>query len=249
MSNEHEALAMLRELHAEMLAKGVNGWPNTVQLAIDTFATSSHAPSDTLERREAMPDAPWFLIAIGGKVGDRFRNTVILDCSPDMKDLGPEFHWEDTFETEPPEHLPAGAYVWSGFVLGGWAEDDPIVAKGGTFTPHAALSLPAREVAEVAQRAVEHGQACLSTISRDTSHVQIERAALRTLLRFATEALATTPAPREMEAASALLPYTSHSIGCAVYQRSWASGEPPCTCGLEAARATLAKLDRSAEVR
>lgn len=111
--------------------------------------------TDTLERREAMPDAPWFLIAIGGKVGDRFRNTVILDCSPDMKELGPEFHWEDSFETDPPEHLPAGAYVWSGFQLGGWAEDDPIVAKGGTFTPHAALSLPAREVGERAREARE----------------------------------------------------------------------------------------------
>lgn len=93
----------------------------------------------TDEEVRRLPDSPWFLIAIGGKVGDRFRNTVILDCSPDMKDLGPEFHWEDTFETEPPEHLPAGAYIWSGFQLGGWAEDDPIVAKGGAFTAYAAL--------------------------------------------------------------------------------------------------------------
>ncbi len=105
------------------------------------FATTPADPRvDEGRAREVLVDGPWFLIAIGGKVGDRFRNTIILDCSPDMKELGPEFHWEDTFETDPPEHLPAGAYVWSGFQLGGWAEDDPIVAKGGTFTPHAALA-------------------------------------------------------------------------------------------------------------
>jgi hypothetical protein len=35
---------------------------------------------------------------------------------------------------------------------------------------------------------------------------------------------------------AALLPFTSHSVGCAIYQRSWALGAPPCTCGLDAAR-------------
>lgn len=47
-----------------------------------------------------------------------------------------------------------------------------------------------------------------------------------------------TPADREA-VAKALLPYTSHNIGCAIYQRSWVSGEPPCTCGLDEARALL----------
>ena len=80
--------------------------------------------------------APWVLIAISGKIGDRFRNTVVLDCSPELKEIGVEFHWEDTFESDAPEHLEAGAYLWSGFQLGGWAEDDPIVATGGTFAPY-----------------------------------------------------------------------------------------------------------------
>ena len=107
------------------------------------------------------------------------------------------------------------------------------------------LSLPAREVGEVVQRAVEHGQACLSTISRDTSHVQIERAALRTLLRFATEALATTPAPREMglvEASS--LRSTVRDIAESEAIPTAAEAYEWCR---DLARAALAKLDRSAE--
>jgi hypothetical protein len=109
----------------------------------------------------------------------------------------------------------------------------------------AALSLPAREVGEVVQRAVEHGQACLSTISRDTSHVQIERAALRTLLRFATEALATTPAPREMDLVEA------SSLRSTVRDIAESEAIPTAAEAYEwcrdLARATLAKLDRSAE--
>lgn len=123
-----------------------------------------------------------------------------------------------------------------------------------------ALSLPAREVAEVVQRAVEHGQACLSTISRDTSHVQIERAALRTLLRFATEALATTPAPREMEAdlVEAVKALATADAAIKEMFRYYDGGETrgsydgrPERDQLRkagyAVRATLAKLDRSAE--
>lgn len=61
------------------------------------------------------------------------------------------------------------------------------------------------------------------------------------------DALATdiTADPRieGMEAAvKSLLPYAIHSVGCAIYQRSWVSGEPPCTCGLNEARATFKPL-------
>ncbi|MFC0684912.1 hypothetical protein [Novosphingobium clariflavum] len=38
----------------------------------------------------------------------------------------------------------------------------------------------------------------------------------------------------------ALLPHTSHAVGCAIYQKSWALREPDCSCGLEAARQALA---------
>lgn len=45
------------------------------------------------------------------------------------------------------------------------------------------------------------------------------------------------------EAVRAVLSFTSHAIGCAIYQRSWASGEPDCSCGLDAARKALASTD------
>lgn len=38
----------------------------------------------------------------------------------------------------------------------------------------------------------------------------------------------------------ALLPHTSHAVGCAIYQKSWALREPDCSCGLEAAHQALA---------
>ena len=39
--------------------------------------------------------------------------------------------------------------------------------------------------------------------------------------------------------------FASHAIGCALYQRSWACGEPPCTCGLDEVRAKIAALSAS----
>jgi hypothetical protein len=39
-----------------------------------------------------------------------------------------------------------------------------------------------------------------------------------------------------------LLSFTSHSLACAIYQRSWASGAPKCTCGLDEVRASVAAL-------
>ena len=47
---------------------------------------------------------------------------------------------------------------------------------------------------------------------------------------------------RLVEAAEGLLPHISHSIGCAVYQQSYVVRFPDCTCGADAARATLAAL-------
>jgi hypothetical protein len=37
--------------------------------------------------------------------------------------------------------------------------------------------------------------------------------------------------------AEALVRYTEHSLGCAIYQRSYAHGIPDCSCGVEKARA------------
>ena len=47
---------------------------------------------------------------------------------------------------------------------------------------------------------------------------------------------------RLVGAAEGLLPHISHSIGCAVYQQSYVGSYPDCTCGADAARATLAAL-------
>lgn len=44
---------------------------------------------------------------------------------------------------------------------------------------------------------------------------------------------------RLREAGEGLLPFTAHAIGCAIYQRSWATSEPDCTCGMDEARAAL----------
>jgi hypothetical protein len=47
-----------------------------------------------------------------------------------------------------------------------------------------------------------------------------------------------------LRAAEALLPYTSHAIGCAIYQQSWSKGAPECTCGVEEARAAIRLLSQ-----
>lgn len=43
----------------------------------------------------------------------------------------------------------------------------------------------------------------------------------------------------------AILKYTQHHVGCAVYG-TWVHGEPKCSCGLDKARASLAALDSRA---
>lgn len=69
------------------------------------------------------------------------------------------------------------------------------------------------------------------------------------LEHFAREALTAPPARTyaegvPLEVAEALLPYTSHAIGCAIYQQSWHVGAPECTCGVEEARAAIRILSR-----
>jgi len=41
------------------------------------------------------------------------------------------------------------------------------------------------------------------------------------------------------QAVNELERYTSHHIGCALYQQSWVSGAPRCNCGLDAVRAAI----------
>jgi len=36
--------------------------------------------------------------------------------------------------------------------------------------------------------------------------------------------------------------HATHSVGCAIYQKSWATGAPDCSCGLDAVRADMAAL-------
>ena len=42
-----------------------------------------------------------------------------------------------------------------------------------------------------------------------------------------------------VEAARGMNRFASHSVGCAIYQRSWVNGEPPCTCGFDDASEAL----------
>lgn len=78
----------------------------------------------------AEDDMSWFLIAV-----DRKKNVFILDYAPGWSDFDIETHWDDTFETDAPQHLAPGCYRWSGFKIGWWAEDEAINAKGGEFEP------------------------------------------------------------------------------------------------------------------
>lgn len=80
------------------------------------------------------PDMSWFLIAVGRRKINGYRDIVILDYSEGWGDFCVEFYWEDTFSTEPPTHLQPGAYRWSGYTIGFWDEDDNINVTGGTFT-------------------------------------------------------------------------------------------------------------------
>jgi len=84
-------------------------------------------------------DMSWFVIAIGCK-----NTAVILDYSPGWEPHYIEFFWEDTFDIDPPIHLPVGAYLWTGFWIGHWDEDDAINVGGGDFYPLYAQAIEAR---------------------------------------------------------------------------------------------------------
>lgn len=87
---------------------------------------------------EPEADMSWFIFAV-----DKKKNCVILDCAPGWSDFNIEFHWEDTFDSDPPLHLSPGAYRWTGFKLGFWDEDDAIKAAGGVFEPFTAVAIKA----------------------------------------------------------------------------------------------------------
>ncbi|MCA1199174.1 hypothetical protein K9B35_14445 [Sphingomonas sp. R647] len=73
----------------------------------------------------------------------------------------------------------------------------------------------------VVDRAVEHGRSCLSTISSDTKHVQIERAALRTLLSYATETNAYPAAARQIEILRRALAWHGDALRMATTREEW----------------------------
>jgi len=84
----------------------------------------------TGQERAPEPDMSWFDIAV-----DKRGNTVILDYAPGWDDHTIEFYWGDTFASDPPKHLPAGAYRWTGFKVGFWGDGDHINVTGGEFVP------------------------------------------------------------------------------------------------------------------
>lgn len=75
------------------------------------------------------PDMSWFLFAVrkGG------RDVVILDYAPGWEPHNIEFHWEDTFQDDPPSHLEPGSYLWTGFTVAYWGDDDHLKVTGGNF--------------------------------------------------------------------------------------------------------------------
>lgn len=86
------------------------------------------------ENTEVEPDLSWFFFAV-----TRQGDVMILDHSEGWTDYHIEPHWEDTFASDPPNHLKVGSYLWSGFEVGYWGEDDLINCSGGTFTPQATV--------------------------------------------------------------------------------------------------------------
>lgn len=81
-------------------------------------------------------DTSWFLIAVGRRKISGYRDCVILDYADGWSEFGVEFYWEDTFQTDPPTHLEPGAYLWTGFRIGYWGEDDHLNVTGGLFVRH-----------------------------------------------------------------------------------------------------------------
>lgn len=87
---------------------------------------------------------------------------------------------------------------------------------------------------------VRHGRKELAETIRKGRDDEWSKAgvAIEAMLAFADEG---SGIGELREAVAGLLPYTSHNIGCALYQRSWSTEEPNCTCGLDHARAALSQ--------
>lgn len=92
--------------------------------------------SDTPAGVEAL-EPLWFLIAVRAPNRRGDRDVVILDHAPGWAEFNIEFYWEDTFQIDAPDHLEPGAYLWTGYKVGYWGEDDHINVSGGEFTPYA----------------------------------------------------------------------------------------------------------------
>jgi hypothetical protein len=120
------------------------------------------------------------------------------------------------------------------------ASDEVLADAGGTITAELLGEVMQDAWGEICDDAgahpsdMKHGR---GSVLHYSPHHWTALIALRLNERLA--AFADTPPPAaagDRSLAEALLPFTSHDIGCAVYQRSWIV-EPPCTCGLERARA------------
>ena len=81
---------------------------------------------------------------------------------------------------------------------------------------------------------VERLEHCSANTRDEYLHELTGRAATRITALEAREA-------ELVEASNTLARYTTHNLGCALYQSSYAVNFPSCSCGLDHARATLAK--------
>lgn len=112
------------------VCKGCWSLGNNCKICERCIATKPATPvPDHVEAVDQEADTSWFLFAVrkGG------RDVVILDYAPGWEPHNIEFHWEDTFQDDPPSHLAPGSYLWTGFTVGYWGDDDHIKVTGGNF--------------------------------------------------------------------------------------------------------------------
>lgn len=60
----------------------------------------------------------------------------IIDCDSGVEEFRDGIFWEDNFQSDPPAHLPFGAYRWQGFEVRYWDEDYGMNFVGGEFIPY-----------------------------------------------------------------------------------------------------------------
>lgn len=93
------------------------------------------------EQKEALT-ADWIDIAVTRRGG-----ALVIDADSFFIEFLEGCYFEDNFAGDPPDHLPAGAYRWSGFKVGYWDEDEAMNVTGGTFTALQPVAVPGELVA------------------------------------------------------------------------------------------------------